>query len=242
MQINSEPQIVTLNLNEIKQIDLNKDNINDIQVKLLSIVNEKASFSVCKLIGAEILSKEEIERLIRKEALFDVKISLLEKFKKVFPGEEISAEIQIFNVNNIGKVDIVLDYWLSSENGTILSSASDSLAVEAVASFVRSLIVPEDIKPGTYYFNVDVTYKEFTTSSKAEFKVKTKKRDFIEKHFKKIIIIISLIIILLLIYLIGKRNKEKGRIKKIKVTKKSLFPKKNSIIKILNKKGEKHGS
>ena len=38
----------------------------------------------------------------------------------------------------------------NNKNTTILAQASDTLAVEAVTSFVRTLIVPEGTEPGTY--------------------------------------------------------------------------------------------
>ena len=184
-----------------------------------------------ELIGADILSKEELEEVALKEALFDVKVSILEKFKSVLPGEEVSAEIEVFNVNNIGQVDIVVDYYIGdsnvNDNKTILAQASDTLAVEAVTSFVRSLIVPEETKAGKYFFIVDVTYKDILkTSSNAEFKVESRQVNFIQQRFKEIIIVvIVLIAIAIFIYL--------KRIRKVEKKEESL----ERVIKKLKKKG-----
>jgi len=215
--IESEPIILILNVGETKQIDINKDNISDFKINLVSILNEKAKFSLTKLEGAEIVAKEELE----KEALFDVKISVLDKFKEIFAGEEVSAKIEVFNVNNIGQVDVIVDYYLS-DNKTILTSATDVLAVEAVTSFIRALTVPEDIKPGIYFFNVNVIYNNFTTSSRAEFKVKSKSFSFIQKRFKEIIIlVIVLIAIILVVYLrLIKKKEEKLEKKNWKIWRK----------------------
>ena len=55
---------------------------------------------------------------------------------------------------------------------TKLAEGSDTLAVEAVSSFVRSLIVPYNTKAGVYYFNVDIKYNDkIMASSHAEFRV-----------------------------------------------------------------------
>jgi len=223
--IKSEPIVLLIKSGETKQIDINKDNINDFEIKLVSIMNGKANFSLKKLAGADIVGKEELEEAIRKEALFDVKVTVLDKFKEVFPGEEVSAKIEVFNINNIGQVDVVVDYYLSDNESIFGSGGFDTLSVEAVASFVRSLIIPEDIKAGIYYFNVNVSYKNFTTSGKAEFKVKSKKLIFIEKKWKEIVIIgigaIALIAIVLFVYLrMIKKKEEKIEKKESKLEKK----------------------
>ncbi len=206
--IESEPITLVLDVGETKQVDVNRDDINDLEIKLVSIISGKANILLEKLEGADIVAKEELE----KEPLFDVKVSISDKYKRVFAGEEVTAEIEVFNVNNIGQVDVIVNYYLSdNKNTTILTQASDTLAVEAVTSFVRTLTVPENTEPGTYLFNVNVTYKDFVTSSNAEFKVKSREINFIQERFKEIIIIaVVLIAIVLFIYLrIIKKKEEK---------------------------------
>ena len=172
--IESEPITLVLKIGETKQIDINEDNINDFEITLISTSNNKANISLKKLEGADIVAKEELEEAIRKEALFDVKISIANLFKVVKSGREIIAQIEVFNVNNIGQVDAVVDYYIISkeDNKTKLTGGSDTLAIEAVASFVRSLAVPYDTKSGKYLFSVDVKYKDkIMASSNAEFRV-----------------------------------------------------------------------
>jgi hypothetical protein len=172
--IESEPIILILTVGETKQIDINKDNINDIEISLISIISGKAKFSLLKLSGADIVAQEEIEESIRKDALFDAKISISNLFQIVKSGREVIAKIEVFNVNNIGQTDVTVNYYITSkeDNTTKLTEGSDTLAVEAVASFVRSLIVPYNTKAGVYYFNVEVKYKDnVMASSHAEFRV-----------------------------------------------------------------------
>jgi len=208
--ITSEPITIQVNVNGIKRIDMNKDGIDDLEFKLISIVNGKASFEINKLSGALIAGQEELEQAVLKEALFDVKVSVLEKFREVFAGEEVSAEIEVLNVNNIGQVDVVVDYYLSDNEIVYGSGGSDTLAVEAVASFVRSLLVPEDITPGIYYFNVNVSYKDFVTSGSGEFRVKGE-LSFLEDGFKLIVILtmIFLVIIIAVIFFYLRRRQKK---------------------------------
>lgn len=186
--IESEPLILILNVGETKQIDINKDNINDFEINLLSIIGGKAKFSLNKLEGAEIVAREEVAK---KEALFDVKISIVNLFNIVKSGREVIAKIEVFNINNIGQVDVKVDYYLTSKgnNQTKLAEGSDTLAVEAVTSFVRSLIVPYDAKDGKYMFNINLKYKDsIMASSSVEFRV-------IRNY--EVIIVISVIILII---------------------------------------------
>ena len=170
--IESDPIILILNIGETKQVDINEDNIYDFEIKLLSIISGKAKFTLTKLEGADIVASEELEEEITKEALFDVKVSISNLFNIVKSGREIIANIEVLNVNNIGQVDVLVEYSIVDKENNTIAQGSDTLAVEAVASFVRSLTVPYNIKPGTYYFNVDVSYKDtIMASGNAEFKV-----------------------------------------------------------------------
>jgi len=234
--ITSDPITVQILLNGENRIDINEDGIDDLKIKFISIAGVNGKLSFTKLEGADIVGQEELEEAARKEALFDVKVSVLDKFKKVFPGEEVSAEIEVFNVNNIGQVDVIIDYYINDKNISgnvskddtiILAQSSDTLAVEAVTSFVRSLIVPENVKPGNYYFNVDVIFKNFTTSSNAEFRVKGK-LNFLQDRFKLTIIIIVIIIIILGIFLYFYLRKIKSKEDKLE----KVIRKINSINKI----------
>jgi len=168
--ITSEPITVQVKLGETKQIDINKDSINDLEIRLISIISGKANFSLIKLSGADIAGKNELG----KEALFDAKVSIVNLFQVIITGREVISEIQVFNVNNIGQVDVTVNYYITSkqDNQTRLAEGSDTLAVEAVSSFVRSLKVPYNTKAGKYLFNVEVKYNDkVMASSHAEFTV-----------------------------------------------------------------------
>jgi hypothetical protein len=172
--ITSTPIALQINTGETKQIDINNDKINDFEINLISIISGKAKFSLTKLSGADIVAEEEIEKQIKKEALFDAKVSLSNLFNIVKTGREVIAKIEVLNVNNIGQVDVGVDYYITSkyDNETKLAEGSDTLAVEAIASFVRSLTVPYNLKAGKYLFNVDVKYQgKILASGSAEFMV-----------------------------------------------------------------------
>lgn len=168
MLITSEPITIQVKIEETKQIDVNDDDINDIEIRLTSIINGKAVFLLNKLSGADIVAKEELG----KEALFDAKVTISNLFQIVKSGREVIAKIELLNVNSIGQVDVNVNYYITDKENKTIAQGSDTLAVEAVTSFVRSLIVPYNTKAGTYSFNVEIKYQDnFMASSHAEFKV-----------------------------------------------------------------------
>ena len=211
--ITSDPITIQINLGETKQIDINGDGINDLEINLISIVSGKAKFILIKLEGAKIVAEEELEKEIKKEALFDVKVSIENLFQVIKSGRDVIANIEVLNVNNIGQVDVKVEYYITSkeDNQTKIAEGSDTLAVEAVASFVRSLNVPYNIKSGIYYFNVNVEYKDvIMASGHAEFRV--------IRNYEIIIAvgIITLIIIGIFFYLRKIKKREEKDIRALK--------------------------
>jgi hypothetical protein len=206
--IASDPIIIQILLGETIPIDINKDEINDLEITLNSITNGKANFLITKLEGADIVGEEELG----KEPLFDVKISLSNLFSVVKSGGEIIASIEVLNINNIGQVDVLVEYYITDMENNTLTQGSDTLAVEAVASFVRTLTVPYNLKSGKYLFNADISYAgEVMASGNAEFRV-------IKSYW--IIIVIGVFVLIvagIFFYLwrIGKREeKTVGKIKR----------------------------
>ena len=76
------------------------------------------------------------------------------------------------NVNNIGQVDVLVNYYITDKENNTIVEGSDTLAVEAVASFIRSLDIPHNTKSGNYLFNIDIKYKDnLMASGHTEFRV-----------------------------------------------------------------------
>jgi hypothetical protein len=204
--ITSNPITLQIGLGETKQIDMNEDEIKDLEMVFNSIKRNVANLSLTRLIGADIAGEEELE----KEALFDVKINIASKFDVVKSGRTVIAEIEAFNVNNIGQVDIIVEYYITSkeDNITRLSEGSDTLAVEAVTSFVRSLNVPYNLKSGTYLFNVNIKYNDkIMTSGSAEFKV-------IKSYWIIVVLGIILLIVFGIFFYLWKIKRKEDKLEK----------------------------
>ncbi|MDD5012020.1 MAG: fibronectin type III domain-containing protein [Candidatus Nanoarchaeia archaeon] len=170
--IESEPITAVLTINETKQIDINSDGENDFEIKLDSITLGKAKLLLSKLSGADIVAREETEETAKKEALFDVKINIENFLKVVKSGRDVIAQIEVLNVNNIGQVDVLVEYAVMDKENNTIAEGSDTLAVEAVASFVRSLTIHYNTPSGIYNFKVKISYQDIVMASgSSEFRV-----------------------------------------------------------------------
>jgi hypothetical protein len=116
----------------------------------------------------EILVMIEIES---KNALFDVKMKIPDKFLYVLPGEEISAQIQLYNLGYSGRMDVSLDYIIKNSKGEDILLEQDSTAVETSTSFIKNIKLPENLAFGKYVFYTKVTYNDKVASASAWFNV-----------------------------------------------------------------------
>jgi len=107
-----------------------------------------------------------------KEALFDVRLNIPEKYLKVYPGEELNSEIEIFNIVETGRVNVTIEYLIKDEQNREIISEEDTLMVENQISFVKIIKIPENIEPGRYVLYTRVIYNEKVASASAWFSVK----------------------------------------------------------------------
>ena len=108
------------------------------------------------------------------QPLFDVGVDVLPQSKIIFPGGEIILEVNLFNVRGFGRVDVNVEYSIKDLSGNLIATEHETLAVETQAKFTRSILVPSDLKPGTYVAIARVTYGDSVGTSSALFEVKAK--------------------------------------------------------------------
>lgn len=184
----------TLQPNEEKTIELifkalenEKPDIYPAKIKLKSPSVEKEIAAVVEVDSAE--------------PLFDVDIDVLPQSKKVFAGQEVLTEVNLFNVRGFGRVDVSVEYSIKDLTGNVLTTEHETLAVETQAKFTRSLLVPSDLLPGTYVVVVKVIYGDSTGVSSDLFEVqaKTIRLTFTQLKDYRLIILISGIVMLAIV-------------------------------------------
>ena len=116
-------------------------------------------------IGKIIVKGDEIEKEIlvvigieSVDPLFDVIVEILNKFRQVSPGEEAVANIKLFEVEKVGKVDVELEYSIRDGEGNIIVSDSETIAVEGQANFFKTLQISKNVLEGEYLFYVKANY------------------------------------------------------------------------------------
>jgi|SRR3989344_1874211 len=88
--------------------------------------------------------------------LFDVSIKIPKKYLQLIAGEELIAEINIINLNKNGPFSTKVTYQIQDAQGKIVYSAYENLIVENVVSYIKEMVLPEDLLPGDYQFITQV--------------------------------------------------------------------------------------
>jgi hypothetical protein len=166
-------------------------------------------------IEKEILIALDIESF---EALFDVKVEIPEKYRKVLPGKEVLASVNIINLG-LESTNTTIEYIIQDENGVVIVEDQETIEIGAKIGLVKSLFIPEATPSGQYVFYVKVSYEDKIASSSAMFQV--------EKKFPWILItaiaVLALIIISSIFFLVFKKRK----MKKVKPKKKKVIKRKD---------------
>jgi hypothetical protein len=95
-----------------------------------------------------------------EDSLFDIAVEVPHSFSVVMPGSQLLATIKLINLGSGGRVDVFLDYWITDSAGNIVLKRKETVAVETQANFVRTFVLPEDIKPGSYNIHAKMTYAD----------------------------------------------------------------------------------
>lgn len=227
----SEEIIITNLRNSIRSIDLEISGIKDfiklseesfglkpgesktISLRFFSDENTIPNLYQGKLIvksgsaEKEILIAIDVESI---EPLFDVTLEIPDAFLKVVPGEEVIANIKLFEVQQVGKVDVKLEYSIKDQDSNLIISDAETIAVDRQANFVKSLKIPLETKEGDYLFYVKLTYNGEVASASEWFNVVKKSALKSEKLFNIVISILLIIILAVIItnfYKIRKHEK-----------------------------------
>ncbi len=188
-----------LTLNE-KSFELSPGESKTISLDFITRQTTAPDLYLGKIVITSDNSKKEILIAIdvsSKKALFDVRVEIPEQFLEVNPGKEIFANIQIFNLGEIGRVDTEIFHIIKDIDGNIISMEDETIAVETQTSFVKEIKIPASMKSGDYILQVRTKYNNETASSSAWFSVVSKENI---SWFNVILIFVIVILITSIIY------------------------------------------
>ena len=147
--------------------------------------------------------------------LFDIDISVLPEYKKAFQGDEILIQIVMFNLRGFGSGNVNAKYYIKDGKGNIVAMQEESVFVETQAKFVRKLVIPEEIKPGTYLASVEVVSNLTSVGAGSDtFEIRSKYEEAYPPELKYYAILLAVvvgaaIVIILAMYYIRKFAKGK---------------------------------
>ncbi len=108
------------------------------------------------------------EYLGPSEPLFDVYLTLEDKYKKICPGNKIKANVKLENYAKVELLDAFMTYWIIDENNKLIVEYKDTRAVEKETSFNIELKIPDSTAEGTYRLYAKNTYSGNKTAIAGE--------------------------------------------------------------------------
>lgn len=111
---------------------------------------------------------QKCEYLGPKEPLFDIFLSLEDKYKETCSGSKIKANVKLENYAKVELLDAFMTYWIIDENNKLIVELKDTRAVEKETSFNIELKVPDSTSKGTYRLYAQITYSGNKTAIAGE--------------------------------------------------------------------------
>lgn len=163
--------------------------------------------------GRFIIDADSLRKIIlvvmevrERKPLFDILVSTKEILQRVYLGEEIEADILMYNFGDLKPVDVSLYYSLRDFDGNDILYAEESFAVQEQKEVKRKIKIPEDLEPGYYLFYSRLTYGNESVSSSAIILVQGREERFYLEPWMIIGILVIIIIVILASFFIQVRK------------------------------------
>jgi len=110
-----------------------------------------------------------------RKSLFDLYVSLPETPLAAVRGEEVEADILMYNFGEIRPVDVILYYSLRDFGGRDIILNHETIAVDEQKLVKRKVRIPADLEYGFYLFYARLEYSNQTATSSGMIKVAEEK-------------------------------------------------------------------
>ncbi|HUS51295.1 MAG TPA: PRC-barrel domain-containing protein, partial [Candidatus Paceibacterota bacterium] len=102
------------------------------------------------------------------EPLFDIFLTLPDKYKEICAGNKIKADIRLENYGKVELLDAFMTYWILDENNTLITELKDTRSVTNDKEFEIELKLHEEVPQGTYRLYAQITYSGNKTAVAGE--------------------------------------------------------------------------
>ncbi len=99
--------------------------------------------------------------------LFDVSLDIPEGYRELLSGEELLAQLTLFNLDDVKGANVSIEYQIKDFFGNVLYSEEENVLIDsAKVTFVRNFKISSDVEKGDYVLAVKVRYNHsFATAS-----------------------------------------------------------------------------
>lgn len=152
--------------------------------------------------------------------LFDVNVHVLPEYKKILQGGEVLLQITLINLRGFGAGDVDVTYSIKDSRGNVIASELEKVFVSTQAKFVRKLIIPDEIAPGTYTASVEGFTNVVVGTGSDSFEVAPKYEYKYPQELRNYLIGLAVLVALAIAFILGvhgaSRLKKKKEITELK--------------------------
>jgi len=148
------------------------------------------------------------------ESSLNVGLRVPDGYGSVYSGSDLVVELSVMNLRAENRVDVVVEYSVAREDGSVILSEHETVALETKASFVKSMRIPGQTSPGKYTVSsiVQVLNSDQNASASASFEVLEKPKDILSSSmdlFRQYIWLLAILVFLAFL-LLGLRKVTPG--------------------------------
>ncbi len=163
--------IEALGLNDIIKIDSPFFEISPSQTKIVSLnfstfdpgknTEQIPGIYIGKLIVQSKKASKEIPAVVEvetKRVLFDLNLNPVAFERKVKQGTDTTIEVKLYNLESIESTNVDVGYFVKDTGGNTIVTESETVVVNTQASFLKTISIPKNLKPGPYVFAAEAKF------------------------------------------------------------------------------------
>jgi len=155
--------------------ELSPDETKTLQLNFFALEDQEPGIYPGKIVITSDTTEEIVTVVVEvesKKPVFDIKVEIPSSYKEIYLGEEVVAQLTLYNLERVGLVDVDLEYGIKDTLNNVIISDYETLAVETQISIIRRFYIPSDVEPGYYVFFAKVSYDDVIGVGSETFRVK----------------------------------------------------------------------
>ncbi len=171
-------EIETRGIGEVVRVDEKKFSLGGFENKIIDVVFDTRDTKVGTYNGEILVRAKGVEKKVlviieveSKKVIVDINTYIPSNLKVIRPGQDISSNIDLYNLEGI-KADVDVVYQIKNSLGEVIVEMEEVINVDKDLWYTRELPIPRDIEEGRYVFVVMAKYGYSTSMDSDIFDVK----------------------------------------------------------------------